>query len=73
MNRYVIPICDLGETSVWNEVVLANSYSDCKEKLMESLSEDYEIPECNSYGEFYNLAFREYNILIGDITDIEEL
>lgn len=69
MNKYIVPICNIQESKVYNATVIANSHSACQEKLMEMFS-DYS--ECDSYREFIE-DLDDKDILIGKITDIEEL
>jgi hypothetical protein len=71
MNKYIIPICDLEE--VWILTIMARSTSACQDKIIENLTDRYDIEECNNYREFVQVADSKYNILIGDIKDIEEL
>lgn len=73
MNKYIIPICDIDRSKVWIKTILAKSNSACQEKLMTELIELYDMEDANSYREFVQLADSKYNILIGDIKDIEEL
>lgn len=74
MNKYIIPICDLDSNRVWIKTIVARSNADCQEKLIEELIELYDIDDNTSnYKEFVKLADTEYNILIGNIKDIEEL
>lgn len=73
MNKYIIPICDIDSGNVWTHVIIARSYLDCEEKLMAELTELYDIEDTLNYREFVELADTKYNILIGDITDTEEL
>lgn len=69
MNKYIIPICNLRESKVYNAVVVANSNRACQEKLMNMFS-DYS--ESDDYREFISDLDKQ-DILIGRITDIEEL
>ena len=69
MNKYVIPICNIPDSNVFNIVILARSTIQCQEKIMEKYSD---IVECDSWHEFVN-AMDKKDILIGEITDIEEL
>jgi hypothetical protein len=73
MNKYIIPICDIQAGSIWTHVIMAKSRSDCEEKLINKLIELYDVLDnFNTYREFVENA-DEHDILIGDITDIEEL
>lgn len=74
MNKYIIPICDINSGKVWIKTVIAKSNSACQEKIMEELIDLYDMEDTtSSYREFVKLADSNYNILIGDIKDIEEL
>ena len=75
MNKYIIPICDIEVDSVWTEVILAKSLSDCRDKLMDIILENYTTINDNfqNYEEFVSILDSKYDIIIGDIRDIEEL
>jgi hypothetical protein len=72
MNKYVIPICDTKDDLIYNLVISANSISDCEAKLMEKMSERYDIDPEFDFNEFID-DMGEYDVLIGEIQDIEEL
>lgn len=72
MNKYIIPVCDLVEATVSLYKISARTLSECQEKLMQKFSDTYDIDGCN-YREFLNTMDKEYNIAIGEITDIETL
>lgn len=73
MNKYIIPISDFINKDVWNEIILARSINECKDKLMESLMENYEeLEESDSYKSFVKQCLKK-DLIIGDITDIETL
>lgn len=69
MNKYIIPVCFIEYDIVLNETIIAKSILDCQDKLMERYS-DYSSEF--SYRDFVN-ELKDNNILIGEITDIEEL
>lgn len=69
MNKYIIPVCFVAESKVYNEQIVARSLTDCQDKLMEKFS-DYSNEV--SYHDFVN-DLSDQDILIGRITDIEEL
>lgn len=69
MNKYIIPICNIPESKVYNAVIIANSSSACKDKLMNMFSE---YSDSEDYREFISDLDKQ-DILIGRITDIEEL
>ena len=74
MNKSVIPICDIDGGLVWIQTIIAQSNSACQEKLMSEIIDLYDMEDTTtSYREFIKLADSKYNILIGDIKDIEEL
>ena len=74
MNKYIIPICDIDGGLVWIHTIIARSNSACQEKLMAEIIDLYDMEDtATSYREFIQLADSQYNILIGDIKDIEEL
>ena len=74
MNKDIIPICDIDGGLVWIQTIIAQSNSACQEKLMSEIIDLYDMEDTTtSYREFIKLADSKYNILIGDIKDIEEL
>ena len=69
MNKYIIPVCDINKSKVYNLSIMATSYSDCEDKIIEKFSK---YSESDDYNEFLD-DLDKNNILIGQITDIEEL
>lgn len=69
MNKYIIPVCNIRDSKVYNLRIVANSNADCQDKIMERFV-DYS--ECDSYHDFIK-DLDSQDILIGAITDIEEL
>lgn len=69
MNKYIIPVCDFNKDKIYNLVIMATSYADCQDKIIEKFA-DYS--ESEDYEEFLN-DLNTQDILIGKITDIEEL
>lgn len=67
MNKYIIPICNILDSKVYNLIISARTYEDCQDKIMNKFDSD-----CDSYHEFVK-EMDNQDILIGDITDIEEL
>lgn len=69
MNTYIVPICNVENSKVYIKKVVASSFSECQDKLMEDF-EDYS--ESSTYSDFIE-DLRDNDILIGKITDIEEI
>lgn len=69
MNKYIIPVCNINKSEVYNLIIMATSYSDCEYKIMEKFSK---YSESDDYNEFLD-DLDKNDILIGQITDIEEL
>lgn len=69
MNKYIIPVCDINKSKVYNLSIMATSYSDCEDKIIEKFSK---YSESDDYDEFLD-DLDKNDILIGQITDIEEL
>lgn len=67
MNKYIIPICDIQESKVYNLIISARSLSDCQDRVMAKF-DDYS----DEWKEFIKNKDGE-DILIGEIKDIEEL
>lgn len=69
MNKYIIPVFDINKSKVYNLSIMATSYSDCEDKIIEKFSK---YSESDDYDEFLD-DLDKNDILIGQITDIEEL
>lgn len=69
MNKYIIPVCNINKSEVYNLSIIAQSYSDCEDKIIEKFSK---YSESNDYDKFLDDLDKK-DILIGQITDIEEL
>lgn len=69
MNKYIIPICDLNENRVYNLIINARSTADCQDKIMVKFSE---YSDSDEYHKFVK-DLDDRDIIIGKITDIEEL
>ena len=39
MNKYIIPVCDLVNATIWIDKYAARSISDCQDKIMREFSE----------------------------------
>lgn len=72
MNKYIIPICDIQAGDVWNQVVSATSLSSCKDKLIADITNEYDLRITNDWKDFVEECDSN-DILIGTITDIEEI
>lgn len=72
MNKYIIPICDIGYSKVYNMIISARSLAECKEKLITSIASKYDLDEVMDLNEFIKIADKS-DILIGKIQDIEEI
>ena len=68
-NIYIIPICDISKSRVYNLKMTAQSTKDCQDKIMDKFSE---YSNSDDYREFLR-DLDEQDILIGKITDIEEI
>lgn len=69
MNKYIIPVCNIPDSEVYNLVINARSYSECEDRIMEKFSE---YSTNIDYHEFLKELDKQ-DVLIGEITDIEEL
>lgn len=69
MSKYIVPVCIVDESKIYNEEISAKSYSDCVDKLMEKFS------DCSDETSYRNFItdLRNQGIYIGKITDVEEL
>lgn len=76
MNKYLIPICDIEAGSCWIHVIMAKSLNDCKEKCINYILDYYEFDDFDDsmdFASFHNKLNYDYNIIIGNITDIDEI
>jgi len=69
MNKYIIPVCNIPDSEVYNLVINASSLSDCEDKIME---EFVDYSDALEYHDFLEDLDKQ-DILIGKISDIEEL
>ena len=75
MNKYLLPVAE--HCDVWIESVSARSMEDAENKFMMSLIETYQdktlkqIPD-DSWDKFLDFMLNEFDVIIGDIYDIEE-
>ena len=69
MNKYIIPVCNIQESKVYNAIIIAHSSSACQDKLMDMFSK---YSDKDNYRDFVK-DLDEQDILIGKITDVEEL
>ena len=69
MKKYINPVCKFSNSKENNLSIISNSNPDCQDKIIEKLA-DYS--ECDSYRDFIK-DLNSQDILIGAITDIEEL
>lgn len=67
MNKYIIPICNIRKSNVYNLIINARSYEDCQDKIMGKF-DDYS----DDWDDFVK-SMDDEDILIGAISDIEEL
>lgn len=72
MNRYIIPICDMYSEQIWIETISARSINECQEKIMQSIINQYNFDDYDSWNEFVQ-DMDDKEILIGEIKDIETL
>lgn len=69
MNKYIIPICIIQDSKVYNLIIYANSYSNCLDKIMNKFSK---YSDSDDWDQFLKDLDKK-DILIGKIQDIEEL
>lgn len=72
MNKYLCPLCDIQAGEVWNQVISATSLSDCKDKLTEIITDEYDLSPTDDWMDFVEEC-NANDILVGQIEDIEEL
>ena len=69
MNKYIIPVCNIPESEIYNLIISANSNSDCQDRIMDKFAE---YSNSFEYRDFVK-DLDSQDILIGTITDVEEL
>ena len=72
MNKYIIALADLQVGEVWNQIISATSLSDCKDKLTDFITSEYDLDPTNDWTDFIEEC-NANDILIGTIEDIETL
>lgn len=74
MNKYLVPICEVQTGYPYIQIISAKSIEDCKDKLSLELNEAFSIDDnTTSWEDYIQLADEKYQLLIGEIVDIEEL
>lgn len=68
-NTYIIPVCEIPKSKVYNIKIVATSKEDCEDKIMNRFNR---YSDKIVYKEFVN-DLDNQDILIGKIYDIEEL
>lgn len=73
MNTYLIPICYINNSV--NDIIpfRARNIEDCKNKIMQYLIYSLDAPDYGDYDEFKTAMDNDYDIILGEITDLEEL
>ena len=69
MNKYIIPYCNIQKSKVGNHIIIATSLTDCKDRLMFMYKDYSDSDDWDTFKQDLN----DKDILIGKITDIEEL
>ena len=69
MNKYIVPYCNIQKSKVDNRIIMATSLADCKEKLMLMYEDCSDSDDWDTFKD----DLSDKGILIGRITDIEEL
>lgn len=71
MNQYLYPWHDLyGNNQI--EVILAKSYNECKEKIVEKYLNMYDLDDTLEFDDFLDQLCDKYGVYVGDIYDINE-
>lgn len=76
MNKYLVPICDIEAGVCWIQTIMAKSLKNCQEKCISFIIDYYDFTDLDdsmSYSDFHNKLNFDYNIIIGNITDIDEV
>lgn len=69
MNQYIIPVCNIEKSKVYNLTINANSIYDCQDRIMNKFSE---YSDSEKYSQFVK-DLDNKDILIGEIKCIDEL
>ena len=72
MSKYIYSVCDIqaGCNSIYS--VMAHNITECQEKIMQNIIEDYDFDDNFTYPEFVQFL-DDHDILISEIEDIETL
>lgn len=72
MNTYLIPIFDFDSEYPYIQKIVAKSYSDAKEKVMDFVCNKYDLDYPTDWEEFISDIIPNSNITVGKLSEIEE-
>lgn len=72
MNTYLVPIYNDNLPSCFIKKYIAQSFEDCKDKIMYDFSDQYD-QDFSDWEDFCFRMWEENGIFIGSIKDIEEI
>ena len=72
MNKYIIALADLQAGETWTEKISATSLSDCRDKLVDLITNEYDFESGSEWLDFVEQC-NANDILVGEIEDIETL
>ena len=72
MNTYIIPIADFKAFDTWIHVIKARSLEECKDKLIDDISDIYKLPNNLFYTDWLEECDK-IDLCIGEVKDIDEI
>lgn len=67
-NTYLVPVCYIDNSKNSILKISATSLEECKEKIIDMYQDKCDE---DNYNSFVNILDREYDIIIGDIIDLD--
>lgn len=69
-NTYLVPVCYIDNSKNSILKISATSLEECKEKIIDMYQDKCDE---DNYNSFVNILDREYDIIIGDIIDLDTI
>ena len=69
---YLLPLCEPESNLCWIEKIRAKSFKDAEEKYMDDFVDTYDIKEPLNWKQCKEFMSKQAQIIVGDISDIEE-
>ena len=69
-NTYLVPVCYIDNSKNSILKISATSLEECKEKIIDMYQDKCDE---DNYNSFVNILDREYDIIIGDVIDLDTI